>query len=59
MNEKNQVALRYFLRDCWVSEFTTLPDLDAGGNAVAIESIKTEMEYWERDVDTTEPDEAA
>jgi phage tail-like protein len=59
MNEKGGVALRYFLRDCWVSEFTTLPDLDAGGNAVAIESIKIEMEYWERDVDTAEPDEAA
>jgi phage tail-like protein len=59
MNEQEQVAKRYFLRDCWVSEFTTLPDLDAGGNAVAIESIKIEMEYWERDLDTTEPDESS
>jgi phage tail-like protein len=59
MNEQDQVAKRYFLRDAWVSEFTTLPDLDAGANAVAIESVKIEMEYWERDPDTTEPDESA
>lgn len=58
MNEKGQIALRYFLRDCWVSEFTTMPDLDANANAVAIESMKIEMEYWERDTETTEPDEA-
>lgn len=59
MNEKGQVALRYFLRDCWVSEFTAVPDLDANANAVAIESMKIEMEYWERDTETTEPSESA
>ena len=25
MNEKNHVALRYFLHRCWVSEFTACP----------------------------------
>ncbi|MES9852175.1 MAG: phage tail protein [Candidatus Thiodiazotropha sp. L084R] len=57
-NEKGQTAYRYFLHDCWVSEFTLLPDLDGNANAVAIESLKIELEGWERDIDTTEPDEA-
>lgn len=59
MNEKSQVAMRYFLHACWISEFTSVPDLDANANAVAIESMKVEMEGWERDENTTEPDEAA
>jgi phage tail-like protein len=58
LNEKSQVALRYFLYRCWVSEFVTLPDLDANANAVAIEHIKIELEGWVRDVDTPEPNEA-
>ncbi|HVZ41844.1 MAG TPA: phage tail protein [Candidatus Kapabacteria bacterium] len=56
MNEKNQVAFRYFLHDCWVSEFTSVPELNANANAVAIESIKIEINGWERDTDTKEPD---
>lgn len=59
MNEKNQVAKRYFLHRCWVSEFTSMPDLDANANAVAIETIKVELEGWERDPETKEPDEKA
>lgn len=59
MNEKGQVALRYFLHACWVSDFTALPDLDANANAVAIESMKIELEGWERDTETSEPDEAS
>jgi phage tail-like protein len=59
MNEKGHVALRYFLHGCWVSEFTAMPDLDANANAVAIESIKIEMEGFERDTETKEPDEKA
>ncbi len=58
LNEKSQVALRYFLFRCWVSEFVALPDLDANANAVAIEHIKIELEGWTRDVDTPEPNEA-
>lgn len=57
LNEKGHVAKRYFLYKCWVSEFTALPDLDANANAVAIESMKLELEGWERDADTPEPDE--
>lgn len=59
MNEKGQVALRYFLHKCWVSEFTAIPALDASANAVAVESIKIEIEGWERDSETKEPDEKA
>jgi phage tail-like protein len=58
MNEKGQVAKRYFLYACWVSEYTAVPDLDANANAVAIEHLKLELEGWQRDPDTTEPDEA-
>jgi phage tail-like protein len=57
MNEKGHVAKRYFLHNCWVSEFTAVPDLDANANAVAIETIKIELEGWERDPQTKEPDE--
>ncbi|MGD9614566.1 MAG: phage tail protein [Alphaproteobacteria bacterium] len=59
MDEKGHVAKRYFLYRCWVSEYTALPDLDANANAVAIESLKLELEHWERDQETKEPDEAA
>jgi phage tail-like protein len=59
LNEKGHVAKRYFLYRCWVSEYTTMPDLDANANAVAIESIKIELEGWERDADTKEPDESS
>lgn len=58
-NEAGQLVLRYKVYRCWVSEFQALPDLDANANAVAIESIKIELEGWQRDAQTTEPDEAA
>lgn len=59
MDEMGHVAKRYFLYRCWVSEFTATPDLDANANAVAIESLKLELESWERDAETKEPDEAS
>lgn len=57
LNERGHVAKRYFLHGCWISEFTAMPDLDANANAVAIENIKVELEGWERDIETKEPDE--
>src|SRR5262249_43712929 len=48
-NEAGQLALSYKIYRCWVSEYQALPDLDANGNAVAIESVKVENEGWERD----------
>jgi phage tail-like protein len=59
MNEKGQVALRYFLHGCWVSEFAAIPALDANANGVAVEMIKIELDGWERDAATQEPDEAS
>ena len=56
-NEAGQVVLAYKVYRCWVSEYQALPDLDANGSAVAIESIKLENEGWERDVDIKEPAE--
>jgi len=55
LNEERQPVLRYIIHRCWCSEFQALPDLDAGGNAVAIEHIKLENEGWERDLSLTEP----
>ena len=56
-NEAGQLALSYKLYRCWVSEYVPLPDLDANGNAVAIQKIKLETEGWERDTSVTEPTE--
>ena len=58
MNEKGHVVYRYFLYRCWVSEYTAMPELNANANAVAIESLKIELEGWDRDRDTKEPNEA-
>jgi phage tail-like protein len=54
LNEEAQPVLRWLVHRCWVSEYQALPDLDAGGNAVAIEHIKLENEGWERDTGLTE-----
>lgn len=57
LNERGQPAIRYFLHGCWVSEYTAIPELDANGNSVAIESLKIELDGWSRDPQTVEPDE--
>ena len=56
-NEAGQLALSYKVFRCWVSEYQSLPDLDANANAVAIQHLKLENEGWERDLDVTEPSE--
>ena len=56
-NEAGQLALAYKIFRCWVSEFQSLPDLDANANAVAIQHIKLENEGWERDYEVAEPAE--
>jgi phage tail-like protein len=56
-NEAGQLAKSYKIFRCWVSEYQSLPDLDANANAVAIEHIKLENEGWERDTDVPEPTE--
>ena len=56
-NEAGQVAIAYKVYRCWPSEYQALPELDASGNAVAIQTLKLETEGWERDFDVTEPTE--
>lgn len=56
-NEAGQLAMAYNIYRCWVSEFQALPELDASGNAVAIQNLKLENEGWERDYSVTEPSE--
>lgn len=56
-NEAGQLAIVYHVYRCWVSDFTALPELDAMGNAVAIQSITLQNEGWERDYAVTEPSE--
>jgi phage tail-like protein len=56
-NEAGQKVIAYKVFRCWVSEFQSLPDLDANANAVAIQHVKLENEGWERDASVTEPTE--
>ncbi len=56
-NESGQKVLSYQVHRCWVSEYQSLPDLDANANAVAIQQIKLENEGWVRDQAVTEPAE--
>ena len=56
-NEAGQLAISYKVFRAWVSEFQSLPDLDANANAVAIQHLKLENEGWERDYDVAEPAE--
>ncbi len=58
-NEAGQLVLAYRIYRCWVSEYQALPEMDASGNAVAIQTIKLENEGWERDIDVSEPSEPA
>lgn len=56
-NEAGQLAIAYQVFRCWVSEYQALPELDAGGNAVMLQTIKLENEGWQRDTAVQEPTE--
>jgi phage tail-like protein len=56
-NEAGQLVIAYKVFRAWVSEYQSLPELDANANAVAIQTLKLEHEGWERDYDVTEPTE--
>ena len=58
-NEAGQLVMAYKLFRCWPSSFEALPDLDANGNAVAIQTLVIQNEGWERDYDIAEPAEPA
>lgn len=57
-NLQGKKALSYLVHRCWVSEYQALPELDASGNAVMIQTIKLENEGWERDTSVMEPSES-
>jgi phage tail-like protein len=57
LNEQGTVVKAFKIYRCWVSEYQVLPELDANGKAVAIESIVLQNEGWERDLDVQEPSE--
>lgn len=56
-NEAGQKVMAYNIYRCWPSAFTALPEMDANGNAVAIQMLRLENEGWERDASITEPTE--
>jgi phage tail-like protein len=56
-NLQGKKVLSYLVYRCWVSEYQSLAELDAAGNAVLIQTIKLESEGWERDIAVTEPSE--
>lgn len=56
-NEAGQLALAYRIYRCWVSKFQAMPELDATGNAVAIQTLELQNEGWERDYEVGEPTE--
>lgn len=41
-------VVTYRLHRCWVARYRALPDLDAGDNAVGIQSVTLRHEGWER-----------
>lgn len=47
-NEAGQIVLAFDVFRCWVSEWLALPELDAGANAVAIESMILQHEGYKR-----------
>ncbi len=58
LNEAGQIALAWKVFRCWVSEYSSLPEMDANGNAVAIEMLTLQNEGWVRDEAVSEPTEA-
>lgn len=57
-NLQGKKVLSYAVHRCWVSEYQALPELDASGNAVMIQSITLQNEGWERLTDLKEEKES-
>jgi phage tail-like protein len=58
-NEAGQLAVAYRLFRCWVSEYQSLPEMDANANAVAIQTLKLEFEGLDQDFEVGEPVETS
>ena len=57
-NLQGSKVLSYNVYRCWVSEYQALPELDASGNAVMIQTLQLQNEGWERDYSVAEPTES-
>jgi phage tail-like protein len=57
LNEAGQAVMAWNVYKCWVSEFHAMPQLDAGANAIAIQSMTLQNEGWFRDSSVKTPDE--
>ena len=57
LGEAGEPVASYTVLCCWVSEYTAMPELDASGTAVAIQSITLQHEGWQRDPSVAEPTE--
>jgi len=57
LNQQGTIVLSYMVFRCWVSEYQPLPELNANGNEVAVETIVLEHEGFERDRAVAEPEE--
>ena len=57
LNEQGIVVKSYFVRNCWVSEYQAMPELDANAHAVAIEHLVLQNEGWVRDPAWQEPNQ--
>jgi phage tail-like protein len=49
MNLQGVVVFSYKVYRCWPSEYVALPELDANGNATAIQTLTLQNEGWELD----------
>lgn len=49
LNLQGTVVRSYRVFRCWVSEYTSLPELDANANAIAFETLVLQNEGFERD----------
>lgn len=56
-NLQGTKVMAFVVYRCWVSEYQSLPELDANGACIAIEKITLQHEGWERDISVGEPQE--
>lgn len=54
-NAAGQLVYAYNIYNCWPSEYTAMPELDASSNAVAIQTLVLQNEGWERDASVKVP----
>lgn len=54
LNLQGTVVRSYNVFRCWVSEYTSLPELDANANGIAFESLVLQNEGFERDTAVVE-----